>query len=99
MAFTLNGMGTRYQGTRWLSDGTYITTKWFVLFYVPLIPLGSVRVLQASAPYGSLPLYGQSLSVQKVPLDIGMVVRAYTWIVGAIVGLILIQEIGPMIFP
>jgi hypothetical protein len=30
---------------------------------------------------------GQSLSVQKVPLDIGMVLRAYAWLIGGAVGL------------
>jgi hypothetical protein len=30
MAFTLNGFGTKYHGTRWMPDGTYITTKWVV---------------------------------------------------------------------
>jgi hypothetical protein len=98
MAFTLNGIGTRYQGTRWLPDGTYTTTKWFVLIYVPIIPLGSFRVLQASAEYGSLPLSGQSLSVQAVPLDIGMVLRTYAWIVGTIAALVLLSKIDRINF-
>jgi hypothetical protein len=93
VAFTLNGIGTRYQGHRWLPDGTYITTKWFVVVWVPVIPLGSVRVLQASSAYGSLALSGQSLSVQKVPLDTGMVLRVYAWIAGVIVVLALLSTI------
>jgi hypothetical protein len=97
MAFTFNGIGTRYYGTRWLPDGTHITTKWIVLIYVPLIPLGSVRVLEASAPYGTIASSGQLLSVQAVPLDIGMVVRTYAWIVGAAVGLAVLTSIDRIV--
>jgi hypothetical protein len=98
MAFTLNGVGTQYYGTRWLPDGTYITTKWVVFVYVPIIPLGSVRVLEASQPYGSLAASGQSLSVQKVPLDLGMVLRAYAWLVGGTVGLVVLSKLADQFF-
>lgn len=93
MAFTLNGIGTRYYGTRWLPDGTYITTKWFVFVYVPIIPLGSVRVLEASDPYGSSAASGQKLSVQEVPLDWRMVLRSYAWVVGAAIVLIMMSKV------
>jgi hypothetical protein len=93
MAFTLNGIGTTYYGTRWLPDGTYITTKWVVFVYAPIIPLGSFRVLSASEQYGSAAASGQSSSMQRVPLDIGMVVRVYAWIVGTAVGLFLLSKV------
>jgi hypothetical protein len=93
MAFILNGLGTRYQGTRWLPDGTYITTKWFVFVDVPIVPLGSVRITQSSAVYGSAAFSGQSLKTQKVPLDIGMVLRTYAWIVGAVGVLVLLAVV------
>jgi hypothetical protein len=91
MAFTLNGVGTHYQGTRWLPDGTYITTKWFVFAYIPIIPLGSVRILRASDVYGSVALSGQSLNVQKAPLDVGMVLRIYAWEVAGIAAMFLLK--------
>lgn len=94
MAFTINGVGTQYQGTRWLPDGTYITTKWFVFIFVPIIPLGSYRVLDASARYGSTALSGQSLRLQKVPLDVGMVMRVYAVMATVIIALIGIQKLG-----
>ena len=77
MAFTLNGFGTRYHGTKWLPDGTFVTTKWFVFLYVPLIPISSVRVLEASAVMGSIPFSSQSLKVQEVPLDTETVRQYY----------------------
>jgi hypothetical protein len=84
MAFTLNGFGTKYYGTRWMLDGTYVTTKWIVLAFVPVIPVGSVRVLHASPNYGS-PIYSrQSMTTQPVPLDKGMVTRIYGLLVAVI---------------
>ena len=89
MAFTLSGFGTAYHGTRWLPDGTYITTRWFVFLFVPIVPLGSVRVLEASHISGSAILSGQSLKVQKIPLDKEMVLRAYAWVLGAFLAICL----------
>lgn len=77
MAFTVNGIGAHYYGTRWLLDGTYLTTKWLVFAFVPIVPLGSVRVLSASHPYGAVAYTGQSLAVEHAPLDIWMVLRIY----------------------
>jgi len=45
MAFTLNGIGTTFYGQRdFREDGTYITTEWFAVCHVPIIPLRSLRV-------------------------------------------------------
>jgi hypothetical protein len=45
MAYTLNGIGTTFYGQRdFRADGTFITTEWLVLVYVPLIPFRSLRV-------------------------------------------------------
>ena len=93
MAFTLNGIGTKHQGLRWLPDGSYITTKWFVFFYVPLIPLGSIRVLESSAAWGTSMYGGQSIRAVDAPLDVGMVLRVYAWVVGTPVGLIAIARL------
>jgi hypothetical protein len=40
-----NGIGTRVYGKRdFRTDGSFITTKWITFLWVPLIPLGSMRV-------------------------------------------------------
>jgi hypothetical protein len=45
MAYTIQGVGTRFYGKRdFRQDGTYITTEWAVLFHLPLVPLRSLRV-------------------------------------------------------
>ena len=90
MARTLNGIGTRYYGSRTLPDGTYITTEWFVIFFFPIFPVRSVRILDASAPSGIPGMWShQSIKVQKVPLDVRMVLQLYAWIIGGILALFL----------
>jgi len=93
MAFTLNGFGTSYWGTRWEPDGTYITTKWIVFFFVPIIPVRSVRVLQAGPVYGSAIYSTHSMTTVPVPLDKGMVVRVYGLIVAIVLFLIFVVPV------
>lgn len=46
MAYTLNGIGTTFYGQRdFRPDGSYITTEWIVLLYIPLVPVRSLRVV------------------------------------------------------
>jgi hypothetical protein len=48
MAFTFNGIGTTFYGARdFALDGSYTTTEWFVLVYIPIIPLRSLRIRNA----------------------------------------------------
>src|SRR5262249_30662983 len=43
--YTLQGFGTTFYGARdFHSDGSYITTEWMVIGWVPIIPLRSLRV-------------------------------------------------------
>lgn len=42
---TFNGCGTKFYGQRdFEPDGTYVTTEWLVLLYIPIIPISSLRV-------------------------------------------------------
>lgn len=90
---TLNGIGTKYYGQRMLPDGTYITTKWFVMLYVPLFPLGSIRVLETGYPYVTVGYATQSIKYQKVPLDLKMVLGLYGWFAAGIVGLFIYKSV------
>jgi hypothetical protein len=77
MALTLNGFGTSYYGARWLPDGTYITTKWVVVLFVPIFPVESVRILQTGPRHEGGVYSRQSLITQPVPLDKNMVLKMY----------------------
>jgi hypothetical protein len=40
-----NGFGTTIYGKRdFLADGSFVTTKWVIFFWVPILPLSSMRV-------------------------------------------------------
>ncbi|HET9791003.1 MAG TPA: hypothetical protein VFR08_06850 [Candidatus Angelobacter sp.] len=46
MPSNVNGFGTKYYGQRdFRADGSYLTTNFFCLGFVPIIPLHSVRVI------------------------------------------------------
>lgn len=43
--YSLNGFGTKLLGIiNWNDDGSYDTVKWFVFFYIPILPLACYRV-------------------------------------------------------
>lgn len=43
--YSLNGIGINLYGKREVDpDGSYIATKWFIFFLLPIFPLGSYRV-------------------------------------------------------
>lgn len=45
MPFSANGFGTTYYGHADAhQDGSYVATKWLVLLFIPIIPLGSYRL-------------------------------------------------------
>lgn len=45
MPSTVNGIGTMFHGKdEYESDGSYITTEWITVFWIPIIPIRSLRV-------------------------------------------------------
>jgi len=76
MAFNLHGIGTHYYGLRLLPGGAYVTTRWVVIIYIPIIPIGSVRVVAEEIPFAAL-YSGYSFKAVPVPLDVKMVIGLY----------------------
>lgn len=92
MAFTINGCGTTFYGSADPHpDGSHVVTTWVVLAYIPLIPLGSMRVLPVSQDH--LPWYkrssGQQYRSLKVPLHMPHLWKGW----GVTVGLFLLLSI------
>ena len=75
--YTLNGTGTRLYGQRdEAPDGSYTATKWVVLLFLPLLPLGSYRVLAESS--SGMEVYRNSTySLVALPLNWRQVMRTY----------------------
>jgi len=72
VAFTLNGFGTTFYGeSNHHPDGSYQTTKWFVVAFFPLVPLESLRVTRNPVADVNLILYqAEGFNViQKVPVE------------------------------
>lgn len=86
MAFTLNGIGTTFYGQRdFRDDGSYLTTKWFVFLYVPLIPICSLRVVyegpsEPARHFGYGPSESYAVHERRFPPDWKQVLMTYGYI-------------------
>ena len=70
MPYTLNGIGTKYYGRREAGpDGSYVTTEWIVLIYLPLIPIGSFRVCPTGKSTNAIVYNSQQFMVKRVPVN------------------------------
>ena len=76
--YSFNGTGTTLYGKREIkSDGSYIATQWFILFYLPIFPMDSYRVLpttRVNHPFTSKTNYAR---FEKVSLNKSQVINIY----------------------
>ncbi len=79
------GIGTAFYGKRDLKQmqnrEQYQATRWFVIFWVPLVPLGTYIVHRTTTTW--MGLFDDVRVVRKVPLDWEQVFK--TWAVAALV--------------
>ncbi len=82
MPFMFNGFGTGYYGKSDAGkDGSYVTTNWFVFAGVPLIPLGSYRVVRNPNQDLNLVVYSsEGYLTQKTSLNLRQVIEMYLFI-------------------
>jgi hypothetical protein len=69
MAFTLNGIGTQFYGHRIVPEGKIVMTKWFVIFYAPLIPLGTFEIVEWGDSTVSVMYHKTPYKVRRTRLD------------------------------
>jgi hypothetical protein len=88
--FSVNGIGTTLYGRREVNpvDSSYIATKWLIFFFLPLVPLGSYRIIKAKQKFFSAqwPQY----QMTSIPLHRPQVFTTYTAVWGTIIVLIII---------
>ena len=81
MANTFNGIGTTFYGKRsFEQDDSYVTTKWFVIGFFPLVPMGSLRVRYAGT--SGIPFLSRSSSfevIEELPTDGMQVLCIYAY--------------------
>jgi len=96
MPGSFNGIGTAFYGERnYHLNGSYITTEWVILFYLPVIPIKSLRI--ARNPQGDVHavvyhsesyyvLSREPLCWAQVFSTYGFIIATIAWILGVSVG-------------
>ena len=84
-----NGIGTYYLNWEHCSDGTALATKWFAIFYLPVIPLRREQISVVSSgndTVTTIPLLFTSYTLRdeyrvmgRVPMDWSRVVWTYVF--------------------
>jgi hypothetical protein len=70
MPSTCNGLGTTYLGKKdQQSDGSFITTEWFVILFFPILPIRSYRVIPLGKSKEGSKYSQEYLIIKKLPLD------------------------------
>jgi hypothetical protein len=78
MPRSTNGIGTVHYGrSAETEDGSYITTVWFTIFYLPICPIRSERILPLSLSERDLNTEFRYASLMPAPLDWPQVARTY----------------------
>jgi hypothetical protein len=90
--YTLNGIGTTIYGRRYLTKkdlhsmginikvgNPYISTMWFVILFVPIIPLGSYIIFAEGEEAGSAMSSSKQYHMVKINLNWNQVLK--TWAV------------------
>jgi hypothetical protein len=85
MAFTFNGIGTTYHGRSDKGpDGSYIATEWFVVAYIPVIPIRSFRMRPVSGGTFAIVYSSQKYEIEPVPFHWKQVRNMYLTMIGGL---------------
>lgn len=96
MPYAFNGCGTRFYGERdRAEDGSYVTTEWITLFYLPLVPIRSYRVLPVGKGTNILIHSSQNYQSLRVPLCWDQVRSVYLVVVPIL--LVILYFAGPSV--
>jgi len=90
MPSTLKGTGTKYYGKRDVDiGGTYVTTTWITIFWVPILPLSSWRVFPLTEEYVNWANHRleQSFEATPVPLNWAQVLNVYLVAIACLVAI------------
>lgn len=94
MPYTFNRIGTKYHGKRdFGEDGSFVTTEWFVIIDIPIIPLGSFRVLPTGRSMDLFFIKSRDYRVQRVPLNWRQVINVYLIAIALLMTLFLVVEL------
>ena len=81
---SINGFGTTFYGEcDYQPDGSFVTTYWVILAFLPVIPLYSARIF-----YSESGLFNTQYQYEKLPVNWQQVVRIWAFVIGTAVGFI-----------
>jgi len=96
----VNGIGTIYYGASDRQpDRSFVTTEWFTLLYVPLIPLHSWRVRYRGETRQGTRTTNLYDIVAQVPLHRRHILEAYAWLFIPLALIISIASLGSSLPP
>lgn len=102
MASSYNGFGTQYYGAASpQADGSVVTTKWFVVAFVPIFPLRSYRLIRETKKDRFL-IFSYSAAhtiVEELPIQWSQVIKTYAFVTVCLVWGIGLVVIGQQAFP
>lgn len=92
MPISVNGTGTRFYGERTDEKHGTVTTQWFTIYFVPLIPIRSMRISYAGGSVGMLSSTTHYNVLERLPLQWGQVLRVYGFLAASILwfGLVMV---------
>ena len=88
MSFVINGCGIGTVGRLEQPDGTFITTEWVLVCFIPIFPLKTYQVISEGQMEGVPFIFtNQPFRAIQIPLDMAHVRRIYTG-VGILAGIV-----------
>lgn len=100
MAFSFNGLGTCYRGERdFHPDGSYITTEWIVVLFVPLLPLRSFRLIHVPEADEHYIIYSSKkfLIVERQPIHTRQAFATYGFMLALLAWAVLLIWIAAVL--
>jgi hypothetical protein len=91
MSFVVHGIGTMVYGQRdYWPDGSFVTTEWFVLAWVPIIPICSKRIsYRRDNPYATFDTGGGYYVYETLGVNRRQAALTYLWLLGVVAPLVI----------
>ena len=95
MSMVFHGIGTMRYGERdYWPDGSFVTTEWFVIAFVPIFPTFSKRIVYTTRVHFTAYGAGRGYLVHEtLDLDRRQVAFVYGWFVGLISNFVVWEKI------
>jgi len=78
MPTSINGFGTILYGKRSLrTDGSYVTTQWFAVLWLPILPVKSMRIKETGSRQSGLFSHMEYAILEELPFQLPQILETY----------------------